>query len=112
MSAPLDPAPAAEELLPLTPPLSEETPFATMMSVFDEAAEKLAIEPDIYAVLRKPDREVQVSVPVRLDDGRVRVLDGYRVQHNMGLGPFIGPLRLAPDLKLDELRALAAWMTW
>jgi len=102
----------AEELLASTPHLSEETPFATMMSAFDEAAEKLAVEPDIYAVLRKPDREVQVAVPVRLDNGRVEVLDGYRVQHNMGLGPFIGPLQIAPDLKLDELRALAAWMTW
>ena len=112
MSAAPGPRPPAEELLPLTPPLADETPFATMMSVFDEAAEKLSVEADIYAVLRKPDREVQVSVPVRLDDGRLAVFDGYRVQHNIGLGPFVGPLRLDPDLKLDELRALAAWMTW
>ncbi len=100
------------QVLGSIPPLSEETPFATMMSAFDEAAEALKIEPDIYAVLRKPDREVQVSVPVRRDNGRVEVLDGYRVQHNMGLGPFIGPLQFAPDLRLDELRAVAAWMTW
>ena len=105
-------APAVGQVLGSIPPLSEETPFATMMSAFDEAAEALAIEPDIYAVLRKPDREVQVSVPVRRDSGRVEVLDGYRVQHNMGLGPFIGPLQIAPDLTLDELRAVAAWMTW
>lgn len=104
--------PRATAVLGSIPPLSEETPFATMMSAFDEAAEALAVEPDIYAVLRKPDREVQVSVPVRRDNGRVEVLDGYRVQHNMGLGPFIGPLQVDPDLGLDELRAVAAWMTW
>ena len=100
------------QVLGSIPPLSEETPFATMMSAFDEAAEALEIEPDIYAVLRKPDREVQVAVPVRRDNGRVEVFDGFRVQHNMGLGPFIGPLQISPDLRLDELRAVAAWMTW
>lgn len=101
-----------DDLQPLSPPLSDESPFATMMSSFDEAAEKLAIDADAYAILRKPDREIAVSVPVKLDDGRLAVFDGYRVQHNMGLGPFAGPLRLDPDLKVDELRALAAWMTW
>jgi glutamate dehydrogenase (NAD(P)+) len=101
-----------EDLLPLTPPLDDESPFATMMSSFDEAARKLAIDADAYAILRKPDREIAVSVPVKLDDGRLAVFDGYRVQHNMGLGPFAGPLRLDPNLKVDELRALAAWMTW
>ena len=100
------------DLLPQTPPLSDESPFATMMSSFDEAAEKLAIDADNYAILRKPDREISVAVPVKLDDGRLAVFDGYRVQHNMGLGPFAGPLRLDPNLKVDELRALAAWMTW
>jgi len=100
------------DLLPSTPPLDEETPFATMMAVFDEAAEQLLIEASAYSILRKPDREIAVAVPVRLDDGTVAVFDGYRVQHNAGLGPFIGPLRLDPNLKIDELRALAAWMTW
>jgi glutamate dehydrogenase (NAD(P)+) len=100
------------DLLPSTPPLDEETPFATMMGVFDEAAEKLLIEATAYSILRKPDREITVSVPVQLDDGTLAVFDGYRVQHNMGLGPFIGPLRLDPNLRIDELRALAAWMTW
>jgi glutamate dehydrogenase (NAD(P)+) len=101
-----------DDLLPLSPPLHDESPFATMMSSFDEAAEKLPIDAGAYAILRKPDREIAVSVPVKLDDGRLAVFDGYRVQHNMGLGPFAGPLRLDPDLKVDELRALAAWMTW
>ena len=100
------------DLLPSSPPLDEETPFATMMGVFDEAAEKLLVEATAYSILRKPDREISVAVPVKLDDGTLAVFDGYRVQHNAGLGPFLGPLRLDPNLKLDELRALAAWMTW
>ncbi len=107
-----EPEGGADDLLPTTPALSEESPFATMMAVFDEAAEQLLIDPDVYAILRKPDREILVSVPVKQDDGTLAVFDGWRVQHNMGLGPFIGPLRLAPDLKVDELRALAGWMTW
>ena len=102
----------SDELLPSTPLLDDETPFSTMMSSFDEAAHRLGIEPGEYAILRKPDREVAVSVPVRLDDGRLAVFDGYRIQHNAGLGPFLGPLRLQRRLKIDELRALAAWMTW
>jgi glutamate dehydrogenase (NAD(P)+) len=106
------PVPEAEDLLPSTPALDVESPFATMMSLFDEAASKLGVDPDEYAILRKPDREITVSVPVKLDDGTLAVFDGYRVQHNQGLGPFIGPLRLHKDLRVDELRALAAWMTW
>lgn len=101
-----------DELLPSTPLLDDETPFATMMSSFDEAADLLGIDPGAYAILRKPDKEVTVAIPVELDDGTLAVFDGYRVQHNAGLGPFLGPLRLAKGLKLDELRALAAWMTW
>ena len=100
------------DLLPTTPLLDDETPFATMMGVFDEAAEKLLIDATEYAILRKPDRELSVAVPVKLDDGSLAMFDGYRVQHNMGKGPFIGPLRLDPGLRMDELRALAGWMTW
>lgn len=101
-----------EGLLPTTPLLDDETPFATMMSGFDEAADRLGIDPDYYAVLRKPDKEIAVAIPIKLDDGSLSIFDGYRVQHNMGLGPFIGPLRLDGNLKIDELRALAGWMTW
>jgi len=101
-----------EDLLPSTPLLDNETPFATMMIAFDEAAHELGIDRNAYAILRKPDREITVAVPVRLDDGSVAVFDGYRIQHNAGLGPFLGPLRLQKRLKIDELRALAAWMTW
>lgn len=109
------PAPAVQdmdELLPSTPLLHDETPFATMMANFDEAAQEIGIDRDAYAILRKPDREISVSVPVRLDSGQLDVFDGYRVQHNAGLGPFLGPLRIERQLKIDELRALAGWMTW
>jgi glutamate dehydrogenase (NAD(P)+) len=95
-----------------TPPLDREQPFDTMMKHFDEAARLASIDPSEYAILRKPDRELRVAVPVRFDDGRIEVLDGWRVQHNAGLGPYCGPLRLEADLKLDDLRALAGWMTW
>lgn len=101
-----------DDNLPKTPALDEESPFATLMSLFDEAAAKLGISPDNYAILRKPDRETNVAVPYRLDDGTLAMADGYRVQHNQGLGPFMGPLRIAPDVSVDLLRALAAWMTW
>lgn len=104
--------PQEDDLLPATPALDDESPFATMMSLYDEAAALLGIEPSNYAILRKPDREVTVSVPIPLDDGSWAVFDGYRVQHNQGLGPFIGPMRLSAHVKIDELRALAAWMTW
>jgi glutamate dehydrogenase (NAD(P)+) len=102
----------ADDLLPATPPLDEESPFATMMSLFDEAASRLGIPPSNYTVLRKPDREMAVAIPIQLDSGDWAVFDGYRVQHNQGLGPFLGPMRLSRDIKIDELRALAAWMTW
>lgn len=95
-----------------TPKLDEETPFKTMMASFDAAARMVGLDEMHYKVLRKSDREIAVSVPVQMDDGSLRVFDGYRIQHNTGLGPFIGPLRIDGGLKLAELRALAAWMTW
>lgn len=101
-----------DDLAPSTNQLEEDSPFSAMMSSFDEAADKLGLDPDVYAILRKPDREIQVSVPTPLDNGTLTVFEGYRVQHNAGLGPFFGPLRLRPGLRLDDLRALAGWMTW
>jgi glutamate dehydrogenase (NAD(P)+) len=99
-------------VLPSTPELDDESPFATMMSLYDEAAAHLGIDPSNYAIMRKPDREMMVSVPVQLDDGTWTVFEGYRVQHNQGMGPFIGPMRLHSRLRVDELRALAGWMSW
>lgn len=93
-------------------PASDESPYATMMSHFDEAARLASIDPGEFEILRRPDREVLVSVPVLRDDGSVVVLDGWRVQHNAGLGPYCGPLRIEAAVNLHDLRAMAAWMTW
>ncbi|HLL74880.1 MAG TPA: Glu/Leu/Phe/Val dehydrogenase [Pyrinomonadaceae bacterium] len=90
----------------------ETNPFEAMMSRFDRAAELLNLEPDLYAVLRVPNRELKVYIPVRMDSGRIQVFEGYRVQHNFARGPAKGGIRYAPDVTIDEVRALAAWMTW
>ena len=65
-----------------TPMLDEETPFKTMMASFDEAARRIGLQDQQYKLLRKPDREIAVVVPVKMDDGSLRLLDGYRIQHN------------------------------
>ena len=108
-SAPNQDEPVVADL-PKTPLLDDETPFATMMASFDDAARRLGLDEAEYRVLRQSDREVAVSIPVHLDDGNVAVFDGYRIQHNQGLGPFMGPLRIHPDLRIDEPRAPAAWI--
>ena len=79
---------------------------------FDVAATKLGIDPNLAARLRRPDRAMIVSVPTRMDDGRVHVFTGYRVQHNDVLGPFKGGIRYHPAVNLGEVSALAMWMTW
>ncbi len=92
--------------------VKEENPFESMMSRFDHAAELLNLDPDLYKVLRVPNREIIIYIPVYMDDGHVEVFTGYRVQHNFARGPAKGGIRYAPDVTLDEIRALAAWMTW
>ena len=79
---------------------------------FDLAADKLVIDPNVARRLRRPDRAMIVSVPTRMDDGRVHVFTGYRVQHNDVLGPFKGGIRYHPAVTLGEVSALAMWMTW
>jgi glutamate dehydrogenase (NAD(P)+) len=79
---------------------------------FDIAAEKLNLDPNVANRLKRPDRALIVSVPTRMDDGRVQVFTGYRVQHNDVLGPFKGGIRYHPDVNLGEVSALAMWMTW
>ncbi|MDD5542693.1 MAG: Glu/Leu/Phe/Val dehydrogenase [Acidobacteriia bacterium] len=90
----------------------ETNPFESMMSRFDAAAERLKLDPGLYQILRVPDREITVSIPVMMDSGRLQVFIGYRVQHNLARGPCKGGIRFAPTVTLDEVRALAAWMTW
>ena len=79
---------------------------------FDVAAAKLGLDPNLAVRLRRPDRAMVISVPTRMDDGRVSVFTGYRVQHNDVLGPFKGGLRYHPSVNLGEVSALAMWMTW
>lgn len=91
---------------------NEINPFEAMMSRFDVAAQKLNLDDGLYQFLRHPRREVTVYIPVFMDTGRLQVFTGYRVQHNISRGPSKGGIRFAPDVTLDEVKALAAWMTW
>jgi glutamate dehydrogenase (NAD(P)+) len=86
--------------------------WAVAQSQFDAAAEQLDLDPGLRRVLRVPKRELTVNFPVTMDDGRVEVFTGYRVQHNLSRGPAKGGIRYHQDVTLDEVRALAMWMTW
>jgi glutamate dehydrogenase (NAD(P)+) len=90
----------------------KENPFESMMKRFDKAAEILKLERGVYDFLKTPALQVIVSIPIQMDDGRIEVFEGYRVIHNYALGPAKGGIRYAPDVTLDEVKALAAWMTW
>src|SRR5829696_960326 len=90
----------------------EKNPFEAMSERFDRAAKLLDLEEDLYAVMRVPSREIKVYIPVRMDTGHIQVFEGYRVQHNFARGPAKGGIRYAPDVSLDEVKALSAWMTW
>lgn len=90
----------------------EKNPFEAMSERFDRAAQLLGLDPDLYAVMRVPSRELKVYIPVKMDTGHIKVFEGYRVQHNFARGPAKGGIRYAPDVTLDEVKALSAWMTW
>lgn len=90
----------------------EKNPFEAMSERFDRAAKLLGLDDDLYAVMRVPSREIKVYVPVRMDTGHIQVFEGFRVQHNFARGPAKGGIRYAPDVSLDEVKALSAWMTW
>ena len=90
----------------------EINPWEAQATRFDLAARKLNLEEGLWKMLRLPSREVIVHFPVKMDDGRVEMFTGFRVQHSIARGPCKGGLRYAPDVTLDEVRALASWMTW
>lgn len=90
----------------------QANPFRIAQQQFDMAAELLNLSDGIRAVLRVPQRELSVNFPVKLDDGSTRVFSGYRVQHNLARGPAKGGIRYHPAVDIDEVRALAMWMTW
>jgi len=101
----------------LTSPVShaledEKNPWLAAAARFDEAARRLRLDDGMRKVLGSPAREITVHIPVQLDDGRLEVFTGYRVQHSIARGPAKGGIRFAPDVTLDEVRALASWMTW
>src|SRR5437764_3405885 len=96
-----------------TPSYGEETnPWEAQAARFDLAAHKLNLDEGIMKVLRYPTREIILHIPVMMDNGNLEVFTGYRVQHSIARGPAKGGLRYAPDVSLDEVRALASWMTW
>ena len=92
--------------------LAEENPFEAMMSRFDYAAQRLSLDPGLYKVLRAPEKQIIVSVPIVRDSGDVDVFTGYRVLYNTSRGPAKGGIRFDTAVTLDEVTALAAWMTW
>jgi glutamate dehydrogenase (NAD(P)+) len=92
--------------------LNEENPFEAMMQRFDRAAELLDLEPGLYKVLRHPEKQIIVSCPVMMDSGEVEVFTGYRVLYNTSRGPAKGGIRFDMQVNLEEVKALAAWMTW
>jgi glutamate dehydrogenase (NAD(P)+) len=90
----------------------ETNPWEAQAARFEEAASRLKLDAGIWKVLRSPSREIIVHIPVAMDDGSIEVFTGYRVQHSISRGPCKGGIRYAPDVSLDEVRALASWMTW
>ncbi|HLP32312.1 MAG TPA: Glu/Leu/Phe/Val dehydrogenase dimerization domain-containing protein, partial [Bacteroidia bacterium] len=87
-------------------------PLDSMMSRFDEATKILGLDESTYNVLKYPQKSVMVNLPVTMDDGTVKVFEGHRVIHNGYLGPSKGGIRYSMDVNQDEVKALAAWMTW
>ncbi len=87
-------------------------PYAMAVQQFELAADKIGLSEDMREILRKPKRELIVHFPVRLDNGHIKMFTGYRVQHNMSRGPAKGGIRFALGVTLDEVKALAMWMTW
>ena len=90
----------------------EVNPWESQAARFDIAAEKLNLDDGMRKVLRYPNREIILHIPVQMDNGKLEVFTGFRVQHSIARGPAKGGIRYSPDVTLDEVRALASWMTW
>lgn len=106
------PKAASQPVVPRVMPREDLNPFRIAQLQFDMAAEYLKLDPGLRQVLRTPKRILEVSVPVKLDNGQLKVFTGFRVQHNIARGPAKGGIRYHPGVTLDEVKALAAWMTW
>ena len=104
--------PSIPPMIPRIAPREDLNPFRIAQIQFDMAAEFLKLDPGLRQILRTPKRVLEVSIPTKMDNGQVRVLTGYRVQHNVARGPGKGGIRFHPNVTLDEIKALATWMTW
>ncbi len=102
----------APHMVPRFAPREELNPYRISQLQFDLAAQRLKLDSGLCEVLRTPKRVMEVSIPTKMDSGQVRVFTGYRVQHNIARGPAKGGIRYHPNVTLDEVKALAAWMTW
>ncbi len=91
---------------------ANRSPFEMAQQQYDQALRYLSIDPGIAEIMRNPKRQLTVSLPIKMDDGSVKVFTGYRVQHSMACGPAKGGIRYHPNVTLEEVRALAMWMTW
>src|SRR5579863_5988785 len=98
--------------IPRIAPREDLNPHRISQIQFDLAAEYLKLDPGLRQILRTPKRVLEVSIPVKMDNGQVKVFTGYRVQHNVARGPSKAGIRYHPNVTLDEVKALAAWMTW
>ena len=90
----------------------KENPFESMMSRFQIASKALGLDDEVYEVLKSPTKQVTVNLPVTMDNGSIRVFEGHRVVHSNILGPSKGGVRYDMGVNIDEVKALAAWMTW
>jgi glutamate dehydrogenase (NAD(P)+) len=104
--------PVTPQPVPRIPPREDLNPYHISQMQFDIAAEYLKLEPGLRQILRVPKRVMEVSVPTKMDNGQLKVFAGFRVQHNIARGPAKGGIRYHPNVTLDEVKALAAWMTW
>jgi glutamate dehydrogenase (NAD(P)+) len=100
------------QAIPRIAPREDLNPYRIAQIQFDLAAEHLKLDPGIRQILRTPKRMLEVSIPTKMDNGQIKVFTGYRVQHNMARGPAKGGIRYHPNVTLDEVKALATWMTW
>src|SRR3984893_3998287 len=105
-------AKAVPQAIPRIAPREDLNPYRIAQIQFDIAAEYLKLDPGLRQILRTPKRILEVSVPTKMDNGQIKVFTGFRVQHNIARGPAKGGIRYHPGVTLDEVKALAAWMTW
>jgi len=101
-----------QPMIPRMMPREDLNPFRISQIQFDIAAEYLKLDPGLRQILRTPKRVLEVSIPTKMDNGQLKVFSGFRVQHNIARGPAKGGIRYHPNVTLDEVKALAAWMTW